>query len=412
MKTIPLGLALMLAAAPALAGGTGGRGGADTVPIGSESAWFVGERPVKYCLERHPAFPFGESELLDTVKKAIETWRKYALDKQAWSARFSDPAGLFSISYEHQGPCDGKENLKFAFGTSDAETAAARSRYVDPSAFPELLKRGEGGSHGKGYIWVAPSGSAPREAPVDWTRPNALFGILLHEIGHVFGCSHVDDTIMTENLPILITRWTTGFPDRAYHLASIDGNRELTYCSDCEREYVGNVSSFTVHRPEAVSAREDAARVFKTFVGHDPVGQVVARLRVQGMSRFVYILKDEGTGSEHEFPIESSGTQFSSYGIPAAAFQVGSTSSPQHPRKSSGAWHTQGVMYGRIEVGGKMRMALIELNTPDRSFVAGEFAYSKAGPIAVNYVTEEGNLYPIFMASFPEYTGIVSRPLR
>jgi hypothetical protein len=103
-------------------------------------------------------------------------------------AHFSDVGGTKSTG----GECDGSEDLRIYAGVSDARVKQDKTAFDSPLGFAQPESYDEKSGWGRGYIWIAP---APELA-----NPYALYAVLLHEIGHVFGMSHIAGTIMDAHL--------------------------------------------------------------------------------------------------------------------------------------------------------------------------------------------------------------------
>ncbi len=173
-------------------------GGGDIVPRSHESSWFLGKgKTITVCLVKNKTFPFSNQELVNDIQKAFLTWERYfSLVKSPSSALEQDfVQPVFNISVAKV--CSGKEDLIFYFDVTTPEVSKARNDFFNPIAFAHRNHFESKTGWSKGFIWVAPS----VDNATPWTKAdNLVHAALLHEIGHVYGFSHVKGTIMTENL--------------------------------------------------------------------------------------------------------------------------------------------------------------------------------------------------------------------
>jgi len=156
------------------------------------------------------------------VQKTFAEWASYYQGTGA-RARVSDPnqwqgCAIDGGAQDRRGfriattltllpQCDGTEDLTLYFGVENPDITARESRYNFPYGFAEVVEPILLPAHqkawSKGLIWIA---SLP-----NWTNyENApLEIILLHEIGHLFGNSHIDNTIMADNIKDTVSKMMT-----------------------------------------------------------------------------------------------------------------------------------------------------------------------------------------------------------
>ncbi len=173
-------------------------------------AWFADEnRTIRWCCATT-----RDSRLSCEFKSALENWRKYF--EQKFPSQTSAKIPRLSFK-EKKVDCDGTEDLKVAIGTEDAEIASIKAKYIDPLGFAHLKSYEPKSRWGKGLIWISATGSE-----IDRYR------ILMHEIGHMLGCGHVEGTVMAEGIAIAgQSEAESDFP-----AASIDRARQLLLPSD------------------------------------------------------------------------------------------------------------------------------------------------------------------------------------
>jgi hypothetical protein len=184
------------------------------------------------------------------VKWAFSNWSSYLLEKHTlddastpWDAR------QLVTKIEVSPSCQGGEDLRVYFGSSDADVEKAKLHYHDPIAMAERMSYDTTSGWGKGLIWIEP----------EMTEELDLRGILLHEIGHVLGCEHVSGTIMDGDLARYLPPGSMSSEDlRARTLTHIDGSKELYVCKFCSGTYT--------------SGSHPIPSAFKALLKRDPVG--------------------------------------------------------------------------------------------------------------------------------------------
>jgi hypothetical protein len=192
--------------------------------------------------------------------------------------------------------CDGTEELKFYFGVEDDVVRKFKSEFNRPFGFAALTTPvGDRDPHG--IVWIAP----PRSICPDDSRPtfclpywsnetaDALEALILHEIGHVFGNSHVDGTAMTSQIGRFLQNDTQLKRDRSFvsRYSRIDAEIDLIICLECAQTY-----SAAFRFDEIDHVNSDAEHVFKKLTGADPIGSVTIeyyrRSRSQSSNEFHY----------------------------------------------------------------------------------------------------------------------------
>jgi hypothetical protein len=173
-------------------------GGGDRPPPETGSAWFLGTRSVRYCLDVSADFGLTRAEAQIAVSGAISVWQEYLS-----SAHVLDgipPEMHIDLNFVAIGRCDGSQDLEFLLGVSNERVETARTAYFNPGFFVQRESYDLQKGWGKGFVWVAPEKQVQfREFGKHWT-PDLLRTALTHELGHVLGCAHIEGTIMRENI--------------------------------------------------------------------------------------------------------------------------------------------------------------------------------------------------------------------
>jgi hypothetical protein len=222
-------LVLLFPAVALAAGGWSSIGG-DNLNPQDGMAWFMGTAPIKFCIQSSASFGVPDSQVADLIVGGGNTWADYIRNKSVNEG--------FSIDTHFQAlkSCDGTEDLTFYLGLDGPKAVQKAKRlYDDPSAFVVRTQFDMEKGWSKGAVWVAASGKL-----ANWNSPNSLKGILLHEIGHILGCSHVQGTIMRADISSLFNPPMNLAAQIQKQLGQIDQDRELRVCRTCAMDVSGS----------------------------------------------------------------------------------------------------------------------------------------------------------------------------
>jgi hypothetical protein len=187
------------------AGGSMDSGGGDIKAEDYGAAWFLGDRTVKYCAKFGATFPVDEQRTLVTIENVFKQWvtfmKKVDVDDWRYGDR-PDLAKKISRKFEYQKECGEDTDLYFYFAEESNEIKRAKELYDNVQAFAHRISYDKDTGRGKGLIYL--NGYKHGERTIDWSEEHKLHGMLLHEIGHVLGCSHVPGTIMSEDVAELL----------------------------------------------------------------------------------------------------------------------------------------------------------------------------------------------------------------
>lgn len=260
-----IGLTLNMAA---WAGNATGGGGGDNLTLEDGAAWFYSSaKTISVCTETAAQFGLSAEKTTAEVEKALNTWKEYIQRKKVFS--HLDPKVQLTTSFHIESKCNGKEDLKIYFGISNQEVEEAKKKYLQPTAFAQRTSFDHSSMWGRGFIWIANTKSVQLEPFVagfpDWEKPNNLLAILLHEVGHVYGCGHSYNTIMTSEISDLLN-WGDLFQDLK---GRIDHSRELNMCGWCDFDWK---SSLSLKNKSAVW------KFVKEIIGREPLESTTVRL--------------------------------------------------------------------------------------------------------------------------------------
>lgn len=278
-------------------GGIDGSGGGNLRPEAG-GAWFLGaNKVINYCTIGANDFGVEPGEVNSAIEEAFTKWHAYTVAKHI---------DYFATTLQRHDPCNGQEDLTFYLGVETEAIAAEKTHYDKPIALNIRNSFDIDAGWSKGLIWLAkPLSVDPAQKLPDFANPQRLVGMLLHEIGHVFGNPHVADTIMSES----ITFYMSGDMSVDSRLGMIDQNRELSHCHACTTTYDGWIAS---RRLDSNSMERDSvasAREFTLLTGATPVGAPTAELQVEMgsyLSAATLVYRD-GSGQSFAFPIEIKG---------------------------------------------------------------------------------------------------------
>ncbi|MCM2321859.1 MAG: hypothetical protein NDJ90_01210 [Oligoflexia bacterium] len=290
------------------------RGGGDIRRSDTDAAWFLGRSPIRTCLEIAPGFGPSAEEVARTLERAFTTWSDYIAEREVNLRR---PEELqIHLNHELMPQCDGSEHLKFCFGVNTPETERIRKLYQNPTAFAHKTTYDTQTGRGKGFIWIAPPGSAdPAQNVPDWTGKNHLFAQLLHELGHVAGTEHIEGTIMEADFSKRL------FPHGSKGaLSRIDGLKMLALPKDSFPNTKGGIGF--------PGENAEAAATFTKFTGRRPAGPVSAELlfsnEPKSQSTLILLLKDKKGVTKLALPMSRGGKRPVSTGFysPLAVFKA------------------------------------------------------------------------------------------
>lgn len=158
----------------------------------SESAWFIGEAPVPYCVEINGDSPVTKEQAAHEVRRAIDSWKSFfkhrRLDRLVFTALVRQTPTPISLNFVEVPACkEGEAHIRFIFGNRTEEIEKIRETYPH---FVGLAYR-NGFDHNTlrngGVVFID-----------RWlTQDDRRYHMILHELGHVFGFPH-------DSLPLMI----------------------------------------------------------------------------------------------------------------------------------------------------------------------------------------------------------------
>jgi hypothetical protein len=257
--------------------GGGSTGGGDNPSLSTGAGWFYRNhnRPISACIDVAPNFGYSADQLKTEVSKDWQTWVSYIQERDVYADSVygdSDYYFQFETRLSLSEACSGNEDLVFHFGTNSREITAYKTQHERPFGLAARTRMDESHFWSQGFIWIAPPLSVDidgRKYP-DWSMPANLRAMILHEIGHVFGCAHVDGTIMAENIGYKIQQSPESYSGFGKLVPAIDLGRELYRGNFARNAYEGKLTSdglalMTDITGHALSS--DAQLTFKLYNG-------------------------------------------------------------------------------------------------------------------------------------------------
>ncbi|RYZ69359.1 MAG: hypothetical protein EOP05_14970 [Proteobacteria bacterium] len=231
------------------------------------AAWFIGEnKTVTYCLEIDSSFgPISRADAIKTIDESFQDWATYHLER----SRSKDIATKTAL----QASCSPQTDVKFLLG-GGIPSGDKTNRHVGVAV---KTKYDVNAGWGQGYIWLAAQGSLPMtdstEVLPNWTA-RSLKGVILHEIGHIYGTSHVEGTIMADDAGSI----ALGSEADDNEMPTIDGPNFLLPPTNG----VSGVLGFSTAQEPTLGDVPfgNVSNNFELLMGRKPVGGVSATLKV------------------------------------------------------------------------------------------------------------------------------------
>ncbi len=198
--------------------------GTGSVETFETNPWFIGDDVVNYCVQTSDGISLDGIRVQQVVRSAIEDWVSTLKSVKPEYTGLQLPDGkrkTLSTRFSPQA-CDETTDLVFKIGVFDAQVEQDLAHLpVRTIGFAQMLQFQHKSGRARGYIWITPD-QGPRKY-IDgegfWKRDNALYAVLLHELGHVFGIKHQSRSLGSANYESLMSA------DYPQSVLKSDGNR-------------------------------------------------------------------------------------------------------------------------------------------------------------------------------------------
>ena len=201
---------ILVGSAAALATGGTSSGGSEYMTIES-NPWFIGARPVSYCVQiDHSGFSADEAAVDRALGEVFAKWSATlaALKPDATPTDVLDgqPKNLTTTFAKEA--CTATTDLRFVLGAHTPEIRRIlreHARYT--FGFAQSTTYDEQTGRSRGVVWLAadigPNAyTGPSAGASFWSQGATIYNVLLHEMGHVFGFAHTETGIMYANAPL------------------------------------------------------------------------------------------------------------------------------------------------------------------------------------------------------------------
>jgi hypothetical protein len=268
----------------------GGGSGANFPESGA--AWFYQDNPkghISICIKREPTFKASYKETEDVIKAAFKKWGDYIdraklyeeLDEDGNPSTMPYPTKLKILTkIEIEANCSEKTDITFYFGHIDKRVQDVLDNMVAPKAFAyrnyKDIDAINGTSKGMVYIFSPrpirqDDGSFDHTDmnTYDWSLPNRLLAITLHEVGHIVGVPHIAGTIMEDNFEWVFNRVHDHYDDPE------EAKRYANYLTQINHDNQIHVSTniYKTSGTLGIPGSQDEKDTYKFFTQKELVGK-------------------------------------------------------------------------------------------------------------------------------------------
>lgn len=304
--------------------------GGDYLAVEQGSAWFLGETNIKYCIQISSGFGVDKAFASDVIQKSFTKWVNY-IEKKKINDRNEyityDERPALATKFTELPSCDGSELLTFYLGIQNEKIKPYEQQIRTAVAKTIRTHFDRSTTEGKGFIWITSrdsirptdtnnytDGYAISKNFPDWQLSYNLQGIVTHELGHVFGVPHMENTIMTENIARAVRAQSIAegpntlinAKSREFYFTHIDWDRELVICESCDLNNQGTFGYYQEYTNDQGSYVVDiTSEAFRVLTGENPNGgpqSVQAKIRGNYKDGIVLVVTDNS--EEFVFPLK------------------------------------------------------------------------------------------------------------
>lgn len=291
-------------------GGSMDGGGTGGMRVEEGAAWFYADKPggvIRVCYKIAPSFKASEASVKNAIEQSYLVWDRYIKQSKIYE-KFDDndqpipyPEELkiaTKIAFE---TCSEDTELTFYFGAREARInniLKSMAQEIKGFAFRDYKDIDAVKGTSKGVVWIFDPTQTPATDDdfYDWSKPELLQAILIHELGHTMGVHHQEGTIMQENLDTLFTlsqfAITPNTPEESRQLIL----KYKSYLSkvDHDASLIFEFSEIDLEGALGLAGSAEEKETFRFFMQREPVGRVKTRFRFnETLKKIEYSIKDE-----------------------------------------------------------------------------------------------------------------------
>jgi hypothetical protein len=196
--------------------------------------WVINTKKVSYCVEIDESRnSIDLKRFKQEIKRALFYWQDQFKDYHSFMMSYNTilGAGVQTFTYEN---CSNKTDLRFYLGKgslSKSELKYFQSDYENLVGIAIREKYDKVNLKAKGFIYIK-GDDEKIFAKNRWSTPNLLKRALIHELGHVFGIGHIQNTFMdTGALSIWFGSEGSGYGE--FKIKELDFFRAMKQYSFC-----------------------------------------------------------------------------------------------------------------------------------------------------------------------------------
>lgn len=301
-------------------GGAMDGGGAGANYPESGAAWFYQDNPKGYisaCIKRESNFKADTETIEKLILKSFDTWRKYLIKTGVYNSTSYDDDNnpvpyhkfLKILSTAKIEECSPEIDITFYFGTINKEVQSVLDTMVSPKAFAFRSHKDIDSLKGtsKGILWIFnPENSDDQfqKEEYNWADSDKLQAMINHEVGHMMGVPHIEDTIMRSELRYLFSSADYHDPQRRAiyrkYLKSIDHEVVLLHSTSLK------ITNGSLGVPNS----EEERKTFELFMKRKPSGKVNVSFGSIKDTESKYGLSISDTIDEKSFHLNSADIRF------------------------------------------------------------------------------------------------------